>query len=68
MKKDKFEKKCDKCGKVFFMPHSYELWAYKAVKNGHLKLYCSWTCLIHRNDKNEMDAAATTDDIVNGSN
>lgn len=39
-----YERKCSKCGKVF-VPAPLNI--YK--KNG--KVYCSWTCYNHRNDK-----------------
>jgi uncharacterized OB-fold protein len=42
------EMKCPKCGKIF-VPAPYH-----AYKDGG-KLYCSWTCYNHRNDKEEKE-------------
>ena len=38
------EKKCNKCGKYFIA-------APEHIYKEHSKYYCSWTCYLHRKDR-----------------
>lgn len=41
-----YEAKCKKCGKIF-IPAALHIYTDKN------KIYCSWTCYLHRKDKEE---------------
>lgn len=48
------EKKCTKCGK-WFIPARYHIY------RKHSAWYCSWTCYLHRNDREvKKDDKGTT--------
>lgn len=49
---DMGEHRCPVCGKLFYVPDFSE-WAYRMSVNGHLKLFCSWTC--YRKQEKERD-------------
>ena len=56
------QRKCATCGKKFTVLRP-QLWAYKRGTPGHMKYYCSWSCLRKSEGKDETEMGKLTLEI-----